>query len=286
VTVSSPIAPADFLSGTSGQVYGVRATTKALGTDLLADMQALGRGHRWRLRRAGRDAPARRVLALSIERADEPNLLAPAREELLRSRHEVRFDSRIVGELGKFENLNALLAGHSLADYDWVLVVDDDVTLPRGFLDDFLFLAEHVDLRVAQPAHRARSHAAWPVTRQRAGSLVRETAYVEIGPVTAFQAVTFDVLLPFPPLRAGWGLDAHWAAVARQHGWRIGVVDATPIRHDLRRIAAFYDMQEAIAEGRRFLAGKPYVRASEARTLVTHRTLAAHDTLNAQRPRT
>jgi hypothetical protein len=284
--MSTPVAATDFLSGVSGQVYGVRATTKALGADLLADTQALGRGQRWRIRRAGRDAPARRVLALSVERADEPNLLAPAREELLRSRHDVCFDSKTVDGLGKFENLNALLARHSLADHDWVLVLDDDVTLPPGFLDAFLFLAEHVDLRLAQPAHRARSHAAWPVTRRQAGSLVRETAYVEIGPVTAFQAVTFDVLLPFPPLRAGWGLDAYWAALAREHGWRIGVVDATPITHRVRRIAAFYDRDEAVSEGRQFLAGKPYVRASEARTLVTHRTLGGAHSLTAQRPET
>ena len=274
--MSAPLAPADFLSGTSGQIYGVRATANALGADLLADVQTLGRGQPWRLRRAVRNAPPRRVLALSIERADEPNLLAPIREELARSRHDVCFDSTVVGELGKFENLNALLAAHSAADHDWVLVIDDDVSLPHGFLDAFLFLAERFELRIAQPAHRARSHAAWPVTRRRAGSLVRETTYVEIGPVTAFNAVTFDVLLPFPPLRAGWGLDAHWAALARDHGWRIGVIDATPIRHHLRRIAAFYDRDGAIMEGRRFLAGKPYVTAAQAHeTLVTHGSLTS-----------
>ncbi|MGA9856613.1 MAG: hypothetical protein WBQ18_02055 [Solirubrobacteraceae bacterium] len=282
MTDNPPGVPADFLSGVSGQVFGVRATTRALATDLVADADALARGQRWRLRRAYRTAPPRRVLALSIERADEANLLAPAREELLRSHHHVRFDSTTVGTLGKFENLNLLLARHSLPDYDWVLVVDDDVTLPRDFLDSFLFLVEHTGLRIAQPAHRARSHAAWPVTRRRRGSLVRETAYVEIGPVTAFHRDTFDTLLPFPPLRAGWGLDAYWAALARERGWPIGVVDATPITHHMRRIAAFYNRDEAIDEGRRFLAGKPYVRASEARTLVTHRTLTAGTGLTAK----
>ena len=39
------------------------------------------------------------------------------------------------GERGKFENLNALLAAHPPAAYDWLLVIDDDVALPRGFLD-------------------------------------------------------------------------------------------------------------------------------------------------------
>ena len=36
-------------------------------------------------------------------------------------------------------------------------MVDDDVVLPRGFLDRFLFLAERFGLQLAQPAHRACS---------------------------------------------------------------------------------------------------------------------------------
>jgi hypothetical protein len=169
--------------------------------------------------------------------------------------------------------MNALLAAHPPEGHDWLLVIDDDVRLPAGFLDAFVFLIERFDLRLAQPAHRARSHAAWQVTRRRPGSVVRQTAYVEIGPVTAFHAKTYDVLLPFPELRVGWGLDAYWAALAAERGWRLGVVDATPIRHGLRRIAAHYDRDDAIQEAHRFLAGKPYIRAHDAqRTLVTHRT--------------
>jgi hypothetical protein len=213
------------------------------------------------------------LLVLAVERPDEPNLLASARDELRRSKHLVDFASTTVGELGKFENLNALLSKHPPEGHDWLLVVDDDVSLPRGFLNAFVFLIERFGLRLAQPAHRARSHAAWQVTRRRPASLVRETPYVEIGPLVAFHADTFEVLLPFPPLRIGWGLDAHWAAVAREHDWRLGIVDATPIQHGVRRIAAAYDREEAIAEGRRFLADKPYVRAADAqRTLVTHRS--------------
>ena len=96
---------------------------------------------------------------------------------------------------------------------------------------------------------------------------------MEIGPVVAFQRATFDMLLPFPELRIGWGLDAHWGAIAKQRGWRLGIVDATPIRHGIRRIASSYDRGEAVAEARRFLADRPYVKAAEAqRTLVTHRS--------------
>jgi hypothetical protein len=263
----------DFLSGTSGGVWGKRATSKALAADAYADARTLLSGRPWRLRRAAELMPRLSILALGIERPEEPNLLAAARDELLRSRHDIRFVSSTAGGRGKFENLNLLLAGHTAQDYDWLLLVDDDVALPRHFLDVFVFLIERFGLRLAQPAHRARSHAAWQVTRRRAGSVLRQTAYVEMGPLAALHRETFDVLLPFPDLAAGWGLDAHWAALAAERGWRLGVVDATPIRHRLRRIAAQYDRGEAIAEGHRFLAGKPYIRASEAQqTLVTHRT--------------
>ncbi len=268
-----PEPPDDFLSGTSGQVWGIRATARAFLADAVADAVVLGRFQPWRLRRAAASAPRRRVLALAVEREDQPNLLAAARAELERSRHDVRVVSTGVGGRGKFENLNALLARHPAEGHDWLLVVDDDVALPPGFLDGFVFLVEHFGLRIAQPAHRALSHAAWQVTRRRPGGVVRQTAYVEIGPVVAFHASTFAHLLPFPNLRAGWGLDAHWAAIAREREWPIGIVDATPIRHRTRRIAAAYDREEAIAEGRRFLKDRPYLTAAEAqRTLLHHRS--------------
>jgi hypothetical protein len=136
-----------------------------------------------------------------------------------------------------------------------------------------VFLAERFDLAMAQPAHRWRSHAAWNVTRRRPFSLVRETAFVEIGPLCALRSDTFHTLLPFPPLRFGWGLDAHWSALARSRGWRQGVIDATPIQHGLRRIASSYDPFDAVDEGRQFLADRPYTPAAQAnRTLVTHRS--------------
>jgi hypothetical protein len=270
---SLPPSRKDFVSGTSGQVSGIKRTSAAIVGDALDDAVQVALLQRWRLQRAARATPRRRVLALGIERADAPNLLAATRTELLRSRHDVRFAGTDAGDRGKFENLNALLAENPASGSDWLVVVDDDVALPSGFLDAFLFLAERFQLQLAQPAHRHRSHAAWAVTRRRRGSVLRETAFVEIGPVFAFSAATFDVLLPFPALRVGWGLDVHWSALAREHSWRLGVVDATPVRHGLRPIASSYDRSAALEEGEKFLAGRPYTSSAEAqRTLATHRS--------------
>ena len=214
------------------------------------------------------------MLALAVERDDAPNVLAAARAELFASRHEVRFESIAGRRVAASSRISTCCSSASRLDgFDWLLVVDDDVALPRGFLDAFVFLAERFDLAMAQPAHRWRSHAAWNVTRRRPFSLVRETAFVEIGPLCALRSQTFETLLPFPPLRFGWGLDAHWSALARSRGWRQGVIDATPIQHGLRRIASSYDPADAIDEGREFLADRPYTPAAQAnRTLVTHRS--------------
>jgi GT2 family glycosyltransferase len=262
----------DFLSGASGTVGGLDAVRRA-ATDEAVDAWELLSGRRLRLERAARGAPpARRVLALGVERPERRELARAIRAELLRSRHSVELHTCPAGGRGKFENLNLLLAEHGAAGHDWLLVVDDDIELPRGFLDRFVFLCERFSLQLAQPAHRLNSHAAWSVTRRRPRSVVRETNFVEIGPVTAFARETFPVLLPFPELRMGWGLDVHWAALAHEHGWRCGVVDAVSIRHRVAPAADAYAREAAVAEARSFLAGRSHVSAREAEvTLTTHR---------------
>ena len=153
--------------------------------------------------------------------------------------------------LGKFENLNRLLAAHPPTPVTGCSWSTTTSSFPHGFLDRFLFLCERFSLQIAQPAHRLNSHAAWPQTRRRAGSVVREVSFVEIGPVTAFARATFPTLLPFPELRMGWGLDAHWAAVARGHGWRCGVIDAVSIRHRAAPAADAYSREAAARRGSR-----------------------------------
>ena len=262
-------ATEDFLSGASGTVGGKRGAVRRARDAWLDAREALT-GRRARLARAAAATPdRRRVLVVGIERPGM--IMDAARAELRRSRHDVEIHTAPPAARGKFENLNALLAAHPADGFDWLLVVDDDVALPHGFLDRFLHVAEVAGLRLAQPAHRLHSHAAWDITRRHAGVAARETTFVEIGPVTAFHRDTFATLLPFPELRMGWGLDSHWAAVARAHGWPIGIVDATPVGHTLAPVGAGYGRDDAIAEARAFLADRPYVRRDEVRTLQVHR---------------
>ena len=131
--------------------------------------------------------------------------------------------------------------------------------VPRAFLDRFVGVCEAFELDLAQPAQTLRSHSAWKVTRRRPATLLRETRFVEIGPVTAFGRAAAAELLPFPELRFGWGLDLHWAALAAERGWRLGVVDALPVRHEFGVVAAAYAREDAVEEAARFLAERPYL---------------------------
>ena len=251
----------DFLSGASGTVRGLRRPPlRAL--DAALDVEARARLRR--IDRAARTQPPRRsVLVLGVERPGR--LMTTLRAELHRTRHAVHMHTVAMGDAGKFEHLNALLAEHPAAGHDWLLVVDDDVVLGPRFLDRFLFCAEDAGLLLAQPAHRRHSHAAWAATRRLPGGAARESRFVEIGPLTAFAAPVFETLLPFPAqLRMGWGLDAHWGAVAQAHGWRAGIVDATPMLHTTP-VGGGYERAAAVAEAQAFLATRPYVTRAQAR---------------------
>lgn len=274
------------LSGESGIAAGRRRRLVARLADLLDDAALWLRLVPPRLARSARRGSAS-VRVIGIYADDHAGAMSRSVAELGRSSREVTVTLGALGEAapdlagltrlsdlrgaGKFENLNALLAEEPLGGERWLVVIDDDVELPHGFLDRFLFLAERFGFQLAQPALRRTSHAAWAVFRRRRGSVARVTRMVEIGPLTAFERTVTGELLPFPPLRMGWGLDSHWGAVAQERGWRLGVVDATPIRHESRLTASAYDRAEAVEELRRFLEKRPHIDRKTANSVIeTH----------------
>ena len=281
--------PASFLSGDAGNVTDPWRRAKRTAGEVAFNAIDTLAGTRRAATRLARKTPSRNVLVTGVYR---PGSQLPAALPALRSEtHNVRLAFGATGTAdpvleartvahgltgGKFQNLNRVIAGTNADAADWVLVVDDDVRLPGAFLDRFVGVLEAFGLDLAQPAQTLRSHSAWKVTRRRPASLVRVTRFVEIGPVTAFSRRAAAELLPFPELRFGWGLDLHWAALAGRHGWRLGVVDALPVRHEAGVVAASYSRTDAESEAARFLADRPYlpsVRAGEV--LATHRRASA-----------
>jgi hypothetical protein len=284
--------PATFLSGDAGDVTDPwRRTKRRLGELAYGALDTLA-GTRRRAARLARSAgPGRDVLVIGVYRPG--SLLAEALPALHSDRHRVRIALGSTGPAdeplrehtvaeglsgGKFENLNRVLEAAGGAGgagpADWTIALDDDVRVPRAFLDRFVGVCEAFELDLAQPAQTLRSHSAWKVTRRRPATLLRETRFVEIGPVTAFGRAAAAELLPFPELRYGWGLDLHWAALAAERGWRLGVVDALPVRHEFGVVAAAYAREDAVDEAARFLAERPYLPSARAgEVLAVHRRL-------------
>jgi hypothetical protein len=247
-----------------------RVADAALGLRQLA--MGIGR----EIDRASEELPRRKVLALGVYGDGE--LMADAVERLEETRHELSVSLGALGagapgleavtaatgmRAGKFANLNRLAESASPLAADWILLLDDDVVLPRKFGDRMVCIAERLGLDLAQPALSRASHGAWEVNRRRA-AMARQTRFVEIGPAVLLSRRAWRELTPFPEAGMGWGLCLHWAAIARTEGWKVGVVDAVPIRNESRPPAADYDRGEAKRAAAELLASSDHISREEA----------------------
>lgn len=219
-----------------------------------AILDAVDRAKIARIKRSDRfrHAPRRRILMVGVQSDRRPGALRKIFARMASTRHEIVTDLKGVEGKGKLPNVNELLARHDLASFDWVFMVDDDVSIPRDFTDIFIELAELADFKICGPAQRAKSYASYFMTRRRYDSMVRETTYVEVGPITAFHRDSYADIFPLPNLRYGWGVDLTWVGLAHQRGWKIGIVDTVSIGH-LNPIAASYDVSKAVAEARAYM---------------------------------
>jgi hypothetical protein len=232
---------------------------------------------------AAASRPARRVLVLGVYTQAGAASMEAAVSRLQASSHDVRVALGSLGPAasaltlvtaatemagGKLANVNRLAEEAAPGAADWILLLDDDVVVPRRrFLDRLVFLAEHLRLDIVQPALSRSSHTAFEVTRRRP-LLARLTRFVEVGPLTAFRGHAFRALTPFPESGMGWGVDLHWSAVAERKGWRLGVLDAVPVRHDQRPTALGYDHSAAQQAAVALLSEREHITHVEAEQVI------------------
>jgi hypothetical protein len=146
----------------------------------------------------------------------------------------------------KFQIINGLLAKETLSQYDYVILMDDDIVLPNAFLDHFVPLQDRLGFSIAQPARTSNSYIDHPIVEQQKGVLARRTLFVEIGPVVSFHKSAYELVFPFDltsPM--GWGYENVWAYRLEQAQMTMGIIDATPVDHSLRKPVDFYSWEEA-----------------------------------------
>lgn len=165
----------------------------------------------------------------------------------------------------KFALLNRLMEGVDVADYDFILLCDDDIQLPESFLDRFLDRQTQYDFALAQPARTHDSYTDHPIVEQVDGLDARRTRFVEIGPVVSLRRDAAVLLLPFDEACGmGWGLDLLWPVLIERAQLRMGIIDATPVAHALRPAAKSYSLDEAFAHMHAFLEDKPHLTKEQA----------------------
>jgi len=169
----------------------------------------------------------------------------------------------------KFILLNALLAKEDLTTYDFIIVCDDDIVLPENFLERYLDAVTRYDFAMAQPARTHNSYIDHHFVNQLDGLMARRTRFVEIGPLFSIRKDLYGLLLPFDERSPmGWGYDFVWPCLIEGQGLRMGIVDATPVEHSMRRPVKNYRYEEALKAMEEYLAGRPHVSKGEAFTIL------------------
>jgi len=227
-----------------------------------------------------------RVLVLGVYLADRPNTVAHLVHALAQSRHcrvsqrwlaingeppngEVAAVTveRITGFVPKFTLLNRQLQDRD--DYDFIVICDDDIVVPQGFLDAYLCQQIEFDLALAQPARTRNSHADHKFVRQRKGLRGRQTRFVEIGPLFSVRHDFAPAIMPFDETSPmGWGYDYVWPLQAEAEGLKIGIIDAAPVDHSLRDQAAAYSGSEAGLAMQAYLGNRDFLKKKEAFTII------------------
>lgn len=169
----------------------------------------------------------------------------------------------VQGPVPKFDLLNRVLEDADA--FDWVIIADDDVVISENWLDSYLALAGRFDFALSQPARTRDSFIDHQIVAQAPGLLARRTRFVEIGPVFCIRRDAVPLLVPFEAdIGMGWGLDFIWPMRLEQAGMRLGIVDAAPVAHSLRKQVQSYAHTEPRGAMARLLDRVPHLARSEA----------------------
>jgi len=165
----------------------------------------------------------------------------------------------------KFILLNQLLSGEELENYDFIIFSDDDISLPEDFLQTYLDIVIKCDFAIAQPARTHNSYIDHPFVEQLDGLKARRTRFVEIGPVFSIRKDAFSLLLPFNEASSmGWGYDFVWPCLIEDRGLKMGIIDATPVEHTMRKPVQHYDYNNANEIMKDYLSKNRHLDKNEA----------------------
>lgn len=171
--------------------------------------------------------------------------------------------------LPKYTMLNRLLNLERVSDYDYIIFCDDDIALPPGFLDRFLDIQKKYDFALAQPSRTHNSYIDFTIVEKIDGLTARKTNFVEQGPLFSFRRDAIELVMPFDEKLSpmGWGFEFVWPCLLGENGLRLGIIDATPVDHSMRKTVSYYNFSESRRQMEDYLSRNPHLSFEEAFTI-------------------
>lgn len=123
------------------------------------------------------------------------------------------------------------IAKHAPKDFDFVAVMDDDVSMRVSDINHLLFLAKLHQLDLFQPSLTQESASNFPHLKQRPGSRLAATTFVEVM-TPFFSRKAFDLCQDlFGESLSGWGIDIVWSDRIIKNQLRLAIVHEVAATH-------------------------------------------------------
>jgi hypothetical protein len=217
------------------------------------------------------------VLAICCYMADRPNLV-PQLVQSVKEAKQTKIDLIIsnnskmssseavqsyvlynMTENPKYRCVDRIIREQVKPHHNYIMIIDDDVGLPNDFFDNYFKIVRALGLILSQPALTEDSHSSHPVSRQIHGAVAHLTSFIEIGPISCFEKRLVNVFSFSGGSPMGWGLDYAWSRLCRDRRWPMGVVDLTPVKHNLRSVGLLYNRAQEYALMMPYLRKTPHV---------------------------
>lgn len=177
--------------------------------------------------------------------------------DLLLKKHTI---NQLNGFLPKFTILNSMLENENIADYEYIIILDDDIIIENNFIDNFLFLQSKYDFSLAQPSRTTNSYVDHPIVQRQNGVFARITNFVEIGPVFSVRNDIFNDIFPFDNTSPmGWGYENIWAKKINDLNKRMGIIDVVQVDHSIRKPVENYNWEKADKQRSELLKLNPHL---------------------------
>ncbi|MFN8625050.1 MAG: DUF707 domain-containing protein [Candidatus Binatia bacterium] len=188
----------------------------------------------------------------------EPEVPVPAVARPFLPSRKLGIDERALRPCKKWRTIDVLLERLAIDRYDYCIFPDDDLEYGKDFVPRFLTLLDTHEIALAQPALTPDSYHTYDISVRREDAVLRLTNFVEIM-IPCFRRDCLQRLrrtLDAATSPMGYGFDLHWPYACADAGFRMAIVDDTPVAHRFRPTGKHYggdDLHgQGYAYGRRF----------------------------------